>query len=144
MPTVAAMQRKFFSATKARISSSESGTDRLGDDQLGDVDGHVEDALDLDQRALGGVHDASVDDLGVDEVHLAADLERGGLGDRLRHRQEHGDRHDAVAGPLDLGRHEPGGACLGGLGEPHVDVVLGVELVDERHLVAVAQRAAAY
>jgi hypothetical protein len=28
--------------------------DRLGDDQLGDVDGHVQDALDLDQRALGG------------------------------------------------------------------------------------------
>ena len=57
--------------------------DRLGDDERRGVDGHVEDALDLDERALGGVHDLLVDDLDVGEVHRAAELERGGLGDAL-------------------------------------------------------------
>ena len=80
---------------------------------------------------------------GSDEVHRAAELERGGLGDALGGGQEHRDDDDAVAGPLDLGLDEAPLAQLRGGGEAHVDVVLGVELVDERDLAVVAQRAAA-
>ena len=46
MPTVAAMQRKFLVATKVSDLLVGERHDRLGDDELGDVDGDVEDAFD--------------------------------------------------------------------------------------------------
>ena len=130
----------------------DEGSDLLVGEQLdglggmtsvGRVDGHVQAALDLDERALGGVHDLLVDDLAVVQVHGPAELERGGLGDALARPAGTWSPRPAVAGPLDLGLDEALLAQLGGLREAHVDVVLGVELVDERHLVGVAQRAAA-
>ena len=103
----------------------------------------VESALDLDQRAFGRVHHLLVDHLGVVQVHRLGELERGELGHPFGRRQKERDHDDAVAGPLDLGLQQALVAQLGGALQAHVDVVFGVELVGEGHLLDVAQRAAA-
>jgi len=95
------------------------------------------------QRALGRVHDLLVDDLGVVQVHRFGQFEGGELRHSLGGRQEHRHRDDAVAGPLDLGLDQALLAQISGALEAYVDVVFGVELVGEGHLLDVAERAAA-
>ena len=86
MPTVAATHLQVALGDELADLLVGQHFEWLGDDELRRVDERLEAALELDERALGGVHDLLVDDLGVAQVHRAAQFERGRFGHALRYR----------------------------------------------------------